>query len=27
VLWASDQAAFDAWSPEAMSVIESFRFK
>ncbi len=27
VLWASDQAAFDAFVPEAMSIVESFRFK
>ena len=26
-VWARDQATFDAWAPEAMSVIESFRFK
>jgi hypothetical protein len=27
VVWASDQAAFDALVPEAMPIVESFRFK
>jgi hypothetical protein len=26
-VWSRDQATFDAWAPEAMQVIESFRFK
>ena len=26
-VWARDQATFDAWAPEAMSVIETFKFK
>ena len=26
-MWARDQATFDTWAPEAMQVIESFKFK
>lgn len=25
-VWSRDQATFDAWAPEAMSVIETFKF-